>query len=62
MESTRLKFTPNPYENAHFLSKLFFIWTVPFYKIRYKNEIDMNDVYGALKCDRSELLGNRLEK
>lgn len=62
MESTRLKFTPNPYEGANFLSKLFFIWTVPFYKIRYKKEIDMNDVYGPLKSDRSELLGNRLEK
>lgn len=62
MESARLKLTPNPCENANFLSKLFFIWTIPFYKIRYKNEINMNDLYGPLKSDRSELLGNRLEK
>lgn len=62
MESNRLKLPPNPYENANFLSKIFFIWTVPFYKIRYKKEINFDDVYGPLNCDRSESLGNRLEE
>lgn len=62
MESTRLKLTPNLCENASIISKLFFMWTKPFYKIRYKKEINFSDVYGPLNCDRSESLGNRLEK
>lgn len=62
MESNRLKLPPNPCENANFLSKLFFLWTIPFYKIRYKNEINLDDVNRPLECDLSELLGDRLEK
>lgn len=62
MESTRIKLSPNPCENANFLSKLFFLWTIPFYKIRYKKEINLDDVNGPLKCDQAELLGDRLEK
>lgn len=61
MESSRVKYPPNPYENANLLSKLFFVWIVPFYKKRNQNEINMNDVYKPLKCDRSEVLGDRLE-
>lgn len=62
MESARLKLPENPCENANFLSKLFFLWTIPFYKIRYKTEVNLNDVYAPLTSDRSETLGNRLEK
>lgn len=62
MESTRLKLSPNPCENANFVSKLLFLYTIPFFKLRNKKEIKVNDVNGPLNCDRSELLGNRLEK
>lgn len=62
MESNRIRLQPNPSENANCLSKMFFTWIFPFYKMRHKNAINMGDVYEPLKCDRSELLGNRLEE
>lgn len=61
MESSCVKYSPNPYENANLLSRLLFAWIVPFYKKRKQNEINMSDVYEPLKCDRSEVLGDRLE-
>lgn len=61
MESSRVKYPANPCENANFLSKIFFVWIIPFYKVRNKNGINMNDVYEPLKCDQSESLGDRLE-
>lgn len=61
MESSRIKYLPNPCENANFLSKLFLAWIMPFYDLRNRDAINMNDVYEPLKCDRSEPLGDRLE-
>lgn len=61
MESSRMKLPPNPCENANFFSKTFFVWVMPFYKMRNRNGININDVYEPLKCDRSESLGDRLE-
>lgn len=61
MESSPTKLLINPCENANFLSKTFFIWTLPIYKLRHRNEINMNDVYEPLKNDESEALGDRLE-
>lgn len=61
MESSRVKYKQNPSENANWLSKLFFVWIVPFYEVRNRDGINLNDVYEPLKCDRSELLGDRLE-
>lgn len=56
-----MKLPPNPCENANFFSKTFFVWVMPFYKMRNRNGININDVYEPLKCDRSESLGDRLE-
>lgn len=61
MESTQLKLPPNPCEKANYLSKLFFAWTVPFFKNGYTKDLKIDDMYEPLTCDRSELLGNRLE-
>lgn len=62
MESTRLKLSPNPCENANFVSKLLFLWLIPFFKMRNKKEININDLDGPLRCDLSESLGDKLEK
>lgn len=62
MESTQRKLPPNPREHANFLSKLFMIFTVPFFKKGFEKELSFDNVFEPLICDKSETLGNRLEK
>lgn len=61
MESAQIKLPPNPCENANYLAKLFFVWTVPFFKKGYKKALKIGDIYEPLSCDKSESLGNLLE-
>lgn len=61
MEHSKQKLPPNPYESANIVSKLFFIWTLPFFKIGYKKVLKVDDIYEPLRCDQAERLGNRLE-
>lgn len=62
MESSRRKLPSNPREMASALSAFLFAWTVPLFLKGYKNDLEMNDMYEPLTCDRSERLGDRLEK
>lgn len=62
MESTRRKMLPNPRESANILSQLFLTWTIPLFVKGYKKELEMEDVYQPLNEDRSDSLGDRLEK
>lgn len=61
MDSFREKLPPNPQENANILSKLFFVWSLPFFKFGYQKVLKVNDIYEPLARDRSECLGNRFE-
>lgn len=61
MESARIEHPANPREDANFLSKLFFTWTIPFFRKGYKKILQIDDVYKPLSCDRSQQLGDRLE-
>lgn len=61
MESTRRQLLPNPCENANFLSKLFFTWTLPMFRKGYTKDLEMDDIYQQLDSDRSSKLGDRLE-
>lgn len=62
MESGRRKFSSNPRERANILSTLFFTWTIPMFVKGYKKDLEMHDMYQPLTCDRSDSLGDRLEK
>lgn len=62
MESTKQKFQPNPRDNTNFLSTIFFIWIIPFFKKGYTKVLQMDDMFRPLKCDHSDLLGDRLEQ
>lgn len=62
MESTRRDMLPNPREKANILSKIFFAWTVPLFVKGYKKDLDMDDIYRPLHSDRSDGLGDRLER
>lgn len=61
MESSQHKLPPNPCDKANCLSKLFFVWTWPFFKKGYESDLKMDDMYRPQIADRSETLGNRLE-
>ncbi|XP_030759733.1 multidrug resistance-associated protein 4-like [Sitophilus oryzae] len=51
----------NPKPKSNFLSKLFFIWTIPIFYIGTKRRIQLGDLYKTLCEDKSEGLGNKLE-
>ncbi|XP_031628372.1 multidrug resistance-associated protein 4-like [Contarinia nasturtii] len=61
MESAQQKLPPNPRETANFFSKIFLWWTFPLFRKGYRKILHLDDIYQPLKCDRSELLGDRLE-
>lgn len=52
----------NPQENASFISKLLFYWTIPLFKELYSKVLEIEDIYKPLKVDHSEFLGNQLEE
>ncbi|XP_044751806.1 ATP-binding cassette subfamily C member 4-like [Coccinella septempunctata] len=62
MDTTKEKYNPNPREKANPLSVLFFTYTLPMFKKGSSKELDVDDLYNPLPCDRSKHLGDRLEK
>ncbi|KAL3283215.1 hypothetical protein HHI36_006364 [Cryptolaemus montrouzieri] len=52
---------PNPRESASFISKLFFIWTIPLFVEGNRKDLIEDDLYKPLKSHSSHLLGNKLE-
>ncbi|XP_003699290.2 ATP-binding cassette sub-family C member 4 isoform X1 [Megachile rotundata] len=62
MDSSNVKSKPNPREKANLLSVLFWWWTIDLFKTGYKKVLQIDDLYNPLKNDRSNLLGDRLEK
>lgn len=62
MESSRQKLQPNPRDDTNFFSKIFFIWTIPLFKKGYSKILQMEDMFRPLNCDRSDSMGDRLER
>lgn len=62
MESVKRKMSANPREGANIFSILLFSWTIPIFKRGYSKVLELGDIFRPLNADRSELLGNRLEK
>ena len=62
MESLKSKLQQNPRENANFLSILTFWWTVELFKKGYRKALELQDLFQPLNEDKSEELGDRLEK
>lgn len=61
METTKRKLSPNPRENANFLSLIFFTWTIPLFRRGYAKVLKFDDIFQPLQVDRSNSLGDRLE-
>lgn len=62
MESSRRVLLENPREKSNIFKILTFTWTLPLFKKGYSKILQLDDVFQPLKCDRSELLSERLEK
>ncbi|XP_020296904.1 multidrug resistance-associated protein 4-like isoform X2 [Pseudomyrmex gracilis] len=62
MDSTTIKSKPNPREKANVVSILLWWWTINLFKTGYRKNLEIEDLYDPLKTDRSNVLGDRLEK
>lgn len=62
MQSTQRTLPPNPRESSNIISNLTFAWTAPLFKKGYSKVLELSDIFRPLNCDRSKLLGDRLEQ
>lgn len=62
MDSSKKHINPSPEESANFLSKLCFYWVLPIFKVGYDNDLQVKDVFNAVKSDHSGPLADTLER
>lgn len=63
MESNHCKLPTNPRESANIFSIIFFTWTLPLFKKGYeKIQFKLSDIFQPLTSDKSDRLGDQLEK
>lgn len=62
MESSRRTLPKNPRDTSNIFSILTFAWTMPLFKKGYTKVLQLDDFFRPLNCDKSELLGEKLEK
>nr|XP_040220684.2 ATP-binding cassette sub-family C member 4-like [Anopheles coluzzii]XP_040220685.2 ATP-binding cassette sub-family C member 4-like [Anopheles coluzzii]XP_040220686.2 ATP-binding cassette sub-family C member 4-like [Anopheles coluzzii]XP_040220687.2 ATP-binding cassette sub-family C member 4-like [Anopheles coluzzii]XP_040220688.2 ATP-binding cassette sub-family C member 4-like [Anopheles coluzzii]XP_049463568.1 ATP-binding cassette sub-family C member 4-like [Anopheles coluzzii]XP_04946356 len=62
MEAITRKLPPNPRQNASILSALTFWWTIDLFRKGYSKVLELQDLFRPLDVDRSDVLGDRLEK
>lgn len=62
MDSFIRKLQRNPRSSSNFVSRLLFSWTIPLFKRTYYKVLQVSDVTEPLTQDRSNLLGDRLER
>ncbi|CAG9768550.1 unnamed protein product [Ceutorhynchus assimilis] len=51
----------HPYQNANFLSKIFYIWMLPIFKVGLKKDLNEEDLLPPLKSHNAQDLGDKLE-
>lgn len=62
MEKVSKDAKTNPAATANFLSKIFFWWLNPLFRAGYKRRLEEDDMYQVLAEDRSEKLGQDLQR
>lgn len=62
METDKPILRENPRADANIFSRLTFWWTVSLFKEGYQKVLELGDLFEPLKCDKSEALGDRLER
>uniref|UniRef100_A0A8P4K2G0 Multidrug resistance-associated protein 4 n=1 Tax=Dicentrarchus labrax TaxID=13489 RepID=A0A8P4K2G0_DICLA len=61
MEVLQKEAKDNPSASANLLSKIFFCWLNPLFRIGYKRKLEEDDMYKVLPEDSSERLGEELQ-
>ncbi|XP_069389413.1 ATP-binding cassette sub-family C member 4 isoform X1 [Paralichthys olivaceus] len=61
MEPPRKEAKDNPSASANLLSKIFFCWLNPLFRIGYKKKLEEDDMYKVLPEDASHRLGEELQ-
>ncbi|XP_062258726.1 ATP-binding cassette sub-family C member 4-like isoform X1 [Platichthys flesus] len=61
MEPPRKEAKDNPSASANLLSKIFFCWLNPLFRIGYKRTLEEDDMYKVLPEDASHRLGEELQ-
>ncbi|XP_074550610.1 ATP-binding cassette sub-family C member 4-like [Halichoeres trimaculatus] len=61
MEPLRKEGKDNPSASANLLSKIFFCWLNPLFRLGYKRKLEENDMFKILPEDASERLGEELQ-
>ncbi|KAK5861056.1 hypothetical protein PBY51_022480 [Eleginops maclovinus] len=61
MEQVRKEEKDNPLASANLLSKIFFWWLNPLFRIGHKRKLEEDDMYNVLPEDESERLGEELQ-
>lgn len=62
MDQVHHQLHENPRENANIFSVITFYWTIRLFKRGYQNVLGVGDLFKPLIADKSENLGNRLER
>ncbi|KAK7893416.1 hypothetical protein WMY93_022568 [Mugilogobius chulae] len=62
MDEVGKKGKTNPAATANFFSKIFFWWLNPLFSIGYKRPLEEDDLYEVLPEDRSQHLGQELQR
>ncbi|KAM7407376.1 hypothetical protein PAMA_003212 [Pampus argenteus] len=62
MEPVRKETKDNPSATANLLSKIFFCWLNPLFRIGYKRKLQEDDMYKVLPEDASDRLGEELQR
>uniref|UniRef100_A0A665TG51 Multidrug resistance-associated protein 4 n=1 Tax=Echeneis naucrates TaxID=173247 RepID=A0A665TG51_ECHNA len=62
MEGLRKEAKDNPSASANLLSKIFFCWLNPLFRIGYKRKLEEDDMYKVLPEDASDRLGEELQR
>ncbi|XP_047457991.1 ATP-binding cassette sub-family C member 4-like [Mugil cephalus] len=61
MEPLRKEAKDNPSASANLLSKIFFCWLNPLFRVGYKRKLEEDDMYKVLPGDASDRLGDELQ-
>ncbi|XP_056895808.1 ATP-binding cassette sub-family C member 4-like isoform X2 [Takifugu flavidus] len=61
MEALRKEGKDNPSASANLLSKIFFCWLNPLFRLGYKRKLEEDDMYKVLPEDASARLGEELQ-
>uniref|UniRef100_A0A669B8E5 Multidrug resistance-associated protein 4 n=1 Tax=Oreochromis niloticus TaxID=8128 RepID=A0A669B8E5_ORENI len=62
MEPLRKEAKDNPSASANLLSKIFFCWLNPLFRIGYRRKLQEDDMYKVLPEDASDRLGEELQR